>query len=421
LAAQDVPVATQLSGSPFFIKNTWFIGGVGSWDYLTMDPEAQRLYIAHGSSVQVVDVGSGTIAGEIPGFREAHDIALDDIGAYGYISDGRANTVKVFDRRSLQVVATIPTVPNPRALVFEPQTKLLFVVCTVPPGATSASQSGCRSAQPAAGRASTDRVNVVSSIAVIDTVTRTAMGQILFPGRLGFAQSDGNGRVYVNVTDRNQVLRLDANAIAALLQKQLSARTASPPVAAVPDVPAAVDVDTSVTPASRSTAYGAPVTIDWSRARPPDDDVFALALPAECQHPVSLAVDGAHMRMFAACDNWRIAVLNSGTGEAVASLTTGPGTDAIAYDQARGLIYSANGGGYGSLTVIRQDATTDSYAVIQDLPTRSRARTLAVDSSTGAVYLVTDFVGVDLTHPGGIGALKSAPINGSFQVLVIGH
>jgi hypothetical protein len=110
-----------------------------------------------------------------------------------------------------------------------------------------------------------------------------------------------------------------------------------------------------------------------------------------------------------------------GTGEPVASLTTGPGTDAITYDQSRGLIFSANGGGYGSLTVIRQDATTDTYAVIQDLPTQERARTLAVDSSTGAVYLVTDFIGVDLAHQGGIGALKSLPINGSFQVLVIGH
>ena len=49
VAAQEIPVATPLSGNPFFIKKTWFIGGVGSWDYLTMDPRAQRLYVAHGT------------------------------------------------------------------------------------------------------------------------------------------------------------------------------------------------------------------------------------------------------------------------------------------------------------------------------------------------------------------------------------
>ena len=125
--------------------------------------------------------------------------------------------------------------------------------------------------------------------------------------------------------------------------------------------------------------------------------------------------------MFAACNNWKLAVINTGTASWSTSLTTGPGTDAIAYDPARGLLFSANGGGYGSLTVIRQDATTDTYAVIQNLATRERARTIAVDSSTGEAYLVTDFHGVDLTRQGGIGTLKTAPVNGSFQVLVIGH
>jgi len=54
------------------------------------------------------------------------------------------------------------------------------------------------------------------------------------------------------------------------------------------------------------------------------------------------------------------------------------GTDAVGFDPGRGLIYIANGGANGSLTVIRQDVT-DTYAVIQDLPTRQRARTLAVN------------------------------------------
>jgi DNA-binding beta-propeller fold protein YncE len=416
LAAQEVPKATELSGHPFFIKNTWFIGGVGAWDYLTMDATAQRLFIAHGSAVQVVDVKTGTVAGEISGLREAHAIALDDTGEFGYISDGRANDVKVFDRRSLQVVATIPTVSNPRALVFEPRTKLLFAVCTIPATIATTPQMNCASAQLTRPRAPPDRTNVVSSIAVINTVTRTAIGQILLSGKLGFAQADGNGAVYISVTDRNQVHRLDAEAVAALLQEQHT-DAFSPPIPPPTDPSADPSVNSSPSNASFTPA----VTVDWSRTRPPDEDVFTLSLPGGCQQPVGLAIDGLHFRLFAACDNWKLAVLNTSSGQVVTSLTTGPGTDAIAYDAERGLIFSANGGGYGSLTVVRQDATTDTYAVTQVLPTRERARTLAVDSSTGDVYLVTDFHGVDLTTPGTIGSMKAAPINGSFQVLDIGH
>jgi hypothetical protein len=116
----------------------------------------------------------------------------------------------------------------------------------------------------------------------------------------------------------------------------------------------------------------------------------------------------------------KMAILNADTGEALTSLATGPGADAIGYDSNHGLIYSANGGAGGSLTVIRQDVA-DSYAVVQVLPTRQRARTLAANPATGEVYLVTDYLGVNLAQPGGIGTLQTTPANGSFQVLVIGN
>jgi DNA-binding beta-propeller fold protein YncE len=145
-----------------------------------------------------------------------------------------------------------------------------------------------------------------------------------------------------------------------------------------------------------------------------------FALGPECVDPRSLAVDSRHARLFAACGNMKMVVLNAVSGERVVSLPTGPGTDAIGFDQDRGLIYVANGGADGSLTVIQQDVT-DTYAVIQILPTRQRARTLAVNHSTGEVYLVTDLMGVNLAKPGGIGTLQTVHTPGSFQVLVIGN
>ena len=99
-------------------------------------------------------------------------------------------------------------------------------------------------------------------------------------------------------------------------------------------------------------------------------------------------MDTAHERLFAACSNLRMLVLNAADGQTVSVLPIGPGADAIGYDPDRGLIFTANGGSDGSLTIIRQDVT-DTYSVIQTLPTRQNARTLAIDPSNGEVYLTT--------------------------------
>jgi hypothetical protein len=409
LAAQqaEVPIATTLSGTPFAIRNTWFIGGVGSWDYLTMDANAQRLFIAHGPVVQVVDVKTGALAGEITGLSEAHSIVFDNTGNYGYISDGRANNVKVFDRGSLQIIATIPTIPNPRSMVFDPRSDLLFAVCTIPTGSEAGSQGSCgtertRPRRGAGPRAESDKTETGSNIAVISADSRTALGEVLLPSMLGFAIGDQNGHIYINLPERNQVLRLNADAIASLLRDKAASADSE---AATQDAPA------------ENNMFLPPAILDWTHGIPSEADAFSFVLPADCKRPVALAIDGQHFRLFAACENWKLQVLNTITGASLATLTTGPGTDAIAYDPGRELIFSANGGGYGSLTVIQQDANTDSYAVTQVLPTRERARTMAVDSSSGDVYLVTDFNGVDLARPAGIGTMKTAPLSGSFQVI----
>jgi DNA-binding beta-propeller fold protein YncE len=411
LVAQEaeIPVATSLSGRPFAIRNTWFIGGVGSWDYLTMDANAQRLFIAHGSTVQIVDVKTGAPAGEISGLRDAHTIVFDSSGNYGYISDGGANNVKVFDRGSLQIIATIPTIPSPRSLVFDPRSDLLFAVCTPPPGPQGGSQASCGTDLPQPRRDGQPRAEyggkeVGSSIAVLSADTRTVLGEILLPSKLGFAIGDQNGHVYINMPERNQVLRLGAEAIATLLRARATAASSAEPEEDTPQ---------------ESNVFSPPAILDWTHGIPAEADVSSFSLPGECKRPVALAIDGKHFRLFGACENWKLVVLNTITGASLATLTTGPGTDAIAYDPSRELIFSANGGGYGSLTVIQQNSNTDSYAVTQVLPTRERARTLAVDSSSGDVYLVTDYKGVDLDTPAGIGTMKTTPVSGSFQVIDI--
>jgi DNA-binding beta-propeller fold protein YncE len=438
LPAQQPPMPTQLPGSPFFIKQTWVIGGVGNWDYLTMDPAASRLYIAHGPVVQVVDVETGQLTGTVTGLREAHSVALDDTGEFGYVTDGPASQVKVFDRRTLAVVGTISTGPAPRALVFEPRNQLLFAVCAMsaPPAQPAAAQGGRapNAPRPASGNApprSPASEEVKSSVTVIDAQTRQPLGEILMPGRLGFAETDSNGQVFINMVNRNWIVRLDAESIASLLGRRAgraaAAQTTAPQPASTPPSPAPTNqaqAQPSPAPSTPPTAGSTSQVLDWSHeSRLPnsaENRMNLLSVGPECRELSALAIDGPHERLFAACANMRLLVLNGATGEQVASLPIGPGPEAIGYDSGRGLIYSANGGAQGSLTIIRQDVT-DSYAVIQNLPTRQRARTLAVNPATGNVYLVTDLLGFRLDRPGGIGTLQTPPLPGSFQVLVVGN
>ncbi len=350
----------------------------------------------------------GSVVAQIPGFREAHEIALDDTGDHGYVSDGAAGDVVVFDRHTFKVQSVISIYCSPRSLAFEPRSKLVFAICGASSTAAAPPNSGSRAGanqQPA-------NLSGTSHVIVIDSATRSVLADIDVAGDFRFAVPDGVGGVWVTVGPVTQAYAVDHRIV----------RDSFPPRIASLDAPAiAAAAQSNVESQSPGTPVAQPFLVDLSHEAHPASLIHFLRLPADCTNPQGLAVDGRDHRLFAACDNQQFMVLNANTGAAVAALTTGPGDDVIGYDPDRGLIFVANGSGYGSLTIIRQDSTTDSYAVIQNLPTEERARTLALDPSSGTVYLVTDFRGADLTKPGGIGTLKMVPVPGSFQVLVVGH
>jgi DNA-binding beta-propeller fold protein YncE len=436
-AAQVTPVPPPPTGTPshpFFITKTWIVGGVGDWDYLTMDPTARQLLIAHGPTVQVVDVETGALAGVVRGMRETHSVVLDAQGSFGYISDGPADLVRVFDRRTFQIVANIPTGPSPRSMALDPTSGLLFVVGsqTTPAStqSTRAPQGTARRTTPTGGDSSrtSPQGGPISTVTVIDTERRVTLAQIALSGSLGFAQGDGNGRIYITVSDRNQILKLDAQAIGSAVHRIIDAQPTTRP--ATPRA-APVNAQTTANPrpaspqgiAVEATEKG--LLLDWTsgtKSSPPADALpHALYLDSNCQRPRALALDTAHERLFAACTNMRMVALDADSGQTVAALPIGIGADAIGYDANRGLIFTANGGNMGSLTIIRQDVT-DTYSVVQILPTRQNARTLAINPSNGEVYLASVIYGAVLNNPPINGApLKMSAVDSSFQVLVVGN
>lgn len=409
-----IPMAGELSGRPFAIQNKWVIGGTGDWGYLTLDTAARQLFIAHGATVQVVDLSTGAIAGTVTGLHDAHAVVLGNGDDFGYVTDGPADEVKVFDRTTFEVVGAMPTGPQPRSLAFDPSSGLLLAICGAPAQNFAADQSLNGSATQHGGRTAPLRryprayqqMGSLSTIAIMDPQARRTLAIVTVSGNLGFAEADGDGHMYVSDESCDCIERFDAQAMANEIQKLKE--------------PASARAKT------RQPANNTLLRLDWSGAgpEPPPADVWPkfLQLDGGCEQPRGIAIDSRNNRLFVACANQKLAILNSQTGANIASLTIGPGADAIAYDPSRSLIFSANGGGYGSLTVIRQHVT-DDYAVIQNLPTLAQARTMAVDPSTGEVYLVTTLYGAKLGPPpaNGIGKLKMDAISGSFQVLVVGR
>lgn len=177
-AGQAEPVAYHLARSIA-------IGGEGGWDYLTVDPSAHRLYVSHADRVVVVDTGTGTIVGDIPDTPGVHGVALAPELGRGFTSNGRANTVTVFDLKSLAVIRTIAvTGENPDAIVFEPVSRRVFTFNGRSDNATA-----------------------------IDAAKGRVVGTLKLGGRPEFAVADGRGRIYVNIENRNAVVAFDARTL----------------------------------------------------------------------------------------------------------------------------------------------------------------------------------------------------------------
>jgi DNA-binding beta-propeller fold protein YncE len=126
--------------------------------------------------------------------------------------------------------------------------------------------------------------------------------------------------------------------------------------------------------------------------------------------PSGLSMDRKNRRLFSACDNQKMVVMDADTGKVIATLPTGAGTDASVFDPETGNAF-ASAGGAGTLTVIHEDSP-EKFRVVEDVPTQSGARTMTLDTKTHNILLVTARHGHGSTH------LDVLP--NTFVVLVVG-
>jgi YVTN family beta-propeller protein len=174
------------------VVNKIKVGGAVRWDYGYLDSANHRLYVAHGTQVEVLDTATDKVVGNIPGTNGVHGVAIaDDLGR-GFASDGGDNDVTVFDPKTLKVLSKVKTGQNPDSIIYEPVTHRVFTF-------------NGRSKDSTAIDAKSGDV-ITASIPV--------------GGKPEFAQVDGKGHIYANVEDKNEIIEVDAKN--ALVSKRYS-------------------------------------------------------------------------------------------------------------------------------------------------------------------------------------------------------
>ncbi len=285
--------------SGYHVTKTIPIGGTGRWDYDIVDSAARRVYVSHQTHVVVLDADSHVVVGDIPNTPGVHGIALaSDLGR-GFTSNGRGNTVTIFDLKTLKVISTVKSSgQNPDAIYYDAGSKRVFAFN---------------------GRS--------ANVTAISAADGTVAGTIAVGGKPEFAAGDDQGHVFVNVEDKSQLLEIDAHKLSVLHRWPLTG----------------------------------------------------------CKEPSGLAIDQKNHRTFSVCGNKKMMVVNTDTGKVVATLAIGEDPDAAGFDPQTQLVFSSNGES-GDLTVIHEDSP-DTYSVIENVPTKKYARTMAIDLKTHNIFL----------------------------------
>ncbi len=288
---------TSPAAKPYKIVNTTQTMGTDGIDYVFADNDSRRLYVPRGAQVLVFDLDTLKSVGEIANAR-ARGVAVDPKSHHGFCS---SSPVVMWDSKTLETIKTIDVQGRPDGILFEPATERVYVFSHSAPNAT-----------------------------VIDAKDGSVVGTIDLGGAPEQAASDGQGHLYVDIEDKDNV--------------------------------AVVDVKTLQVTAH----YG---------------------LDGKGSGPAGLGLDVKNHILFAMCHNPQTCVvLNSDDGKILATLPIGRGTDGGGFNPATMEAFSSQGD--GTLTIIREISPTN-FEVEQTVQTKSRAKTCTLDTKNNQIVLIT--------------------------------
>ncbi|MEQ1472364.1 MAG: YncE family protein [Candidatus Acidiferrum sp.] len=326
LAAATLVViqAHAAAASGYHLVKSIPVAGNEGWDYIAVDSDGRRVYVSHGSHVVVLDADTYAEVGNIPDTQGVHGIAIASELGRGFTSNGRANTVTIFDTKTLKTLSTVKAGTNPDAIIYDAGTKRVFTM--------------------------NGKSNDTTAINAADG---SVTGTLALGGKPEFAVADGKGSIFVNVEDTSELVQFDAQKLTVINRWKL----------------------------------------------------------APCEEPSGMAADLKTRRLFLGCGNKIMAVVNADTGKIVATPAIGDGVDANAFDPDSSLAFASNGD--GTLTVVHEDAP-DKFTVVENVPTKKSARTMALDLKTRNIFLPA----AEFDAPAA-GERRGKMKPGSFVVLVV--
>jgi len=168
--------AANAQNSGYHVLNTFHIASSGGWDYIAVSPVTDNIYVSHGTQVNILNKNTGDSVGVIPNTTGVHGIAFAPEFKKGFTSNGKLNTVTVFDINTNEVLAQITTGENPDAIMYDPFSKKVYT---------------CN------GRS--------KDLSVIDPATNQVIKTVALGGKPETPVSDEAGNLYINIEDKNEI------------------------------------------------------------------------------------------------------------------------------------------------------------------------------------------------------------------------
>jgi hypothetical protein len=308
LASHYCLAADAPAGTDYKIIKKEKVGGAGGFDYVFADADGRKLYVPRSAGrgggggviprVDVFDLDTLTPAGSIPNTMGVHGVAVDPKSGHGFAS---SNPVVMFDTKTLATIKTIKTEGSPDGIFFEPATERIYVLSHRDP-----------------------------NVSVLDAKDGSVVGTIDLGGGPEQGQSDGNGHVYIDLEDKDQV--------------------------------AAVDTSTM-----KVTAH--------------------YDLAGKGGGPGALGLDATNHILFAFChDPQTCVIMKADDGSIITTLPIGAGVDAGGFNPSTMEAFCSTGDGV--LTIIKENSPTN-FAVEQNVKTMAGAKTCTLDSKTNQIFLIT--------------------------------
>jgi DNA-binding beta-propeller fold protein YncE len=185
------------STSHYRVTQSFPPGGDGGWDYIIPDRTAHRIYIARENRLMVVDAASGKLVGEVSGINGAHGTAIVAKSGHGFATAGEDQAVVMFDLNTLKTLGKTPAAEDADAILFDDVSNRVFTMN-----------------------------GDANSSTVINASTCKLVTNIPLKGKPECAVSAGNGKVYANLEDKDEIVEIDATK-ATVTKRWSTARSAN--------------------------------------------------------------------------------------------------------------------------------------------------------------------------------------------------